>query len=365
MSGDSYKAAGVDYDVLDAAKRRAVEAARSTLGHPLGRGASVVVESMGEPASLVELGGLRLAVVLECLGTKSMIARAVEDELGLDRWDAVGVDTVAAIVNDLCCVGALPVALNAYIATGSAGWYSGSRHASLVAGWQSACEEAGAAWVGGESPTLAGLIAPDQADLAGSAVGRVPDDCEPWLGSRLAPGDDVVVVASNGLHANGASLARTVASRLPARWAEPLPNGRAFGDAVLDPSALYARFVGAALAAGSPVHYATHITGHGWRKLMRADRDLTYQVHTLPQVPAVLEFLAERAGLSPGEAYGTLNMGAGFVVFAASGAGDDLVGLAATCGYGALVAGKVEAGSRRVVLEPLGVVYESGELELR
>ena len=96
---------------------------------PSHAGASVVGASIGEPATLVELDGLTLAVVLECLGTKSMIAREVEDALGLDRWDTVGVDAVAAIVNDLCCVGALPLTLNAYFATGAAQWYAGSRHA--------------------------------------------------------------------------------------------------------------------------------------------------------------------------------------------------------------------------------------------
>ena len=135
----SYEAAGVDYDTLDAAKRLAIDLASSTLAGPQARGASVVGGSIGEPATLVQLGGLTLAVVLECLGTKSTIAREVEDAIGLDRWDAVGVDAVAAIVNDLCCVGAVPLTVNAYFATGSADWYTGTRHRSLVAGWARAC----------------------------------------------------------------------------------------------------------------------------------------------------------------------------------------------------------------------------------
>jgi phosphoribosylformylglycinamidine cyclo-ligase len=366
----SYEATGVDYHILDGAKRLAIDFASGTLSKPSARGASVVTSSIGEPATLVELGGLTLAVVLECLGTKSMIAREVEDALGLDRWDAVGVDAVAAIVNDLCCAGALPLTLNAYFATGSAQWYSGSRHRSLVRGWARACEAVGAAWVGGESPTLPGLVEPDQVDLAGCALGRIPEGGHAWLGAALEPGDEIVAAASSGLHANGASLARALAGSVSGRasgpgWAEELPSGRAFGEAVLDASVLYPPLVEAVIAAAVPVHYACHMTGHGWRKLMRAERELTYRIGVLPEVPEVLAFMVERAGLDEREAYGTFNMGAGFALFVAAGAGRDAVTACTSAGYEALVAGVVEEGARRVVLEPIGVTYQSSELELR
>ena len=134
---------------------------------------------------------------------------------------------------------------------------------------------------------------------------------------------------------------------------------------MLDPSVLYAGLVEAMFGAGVPVHYASHVTGHGWRKLMRADAELTYRVSALPPVPEVLAFMVDRHGLGTREAYGTFNMGAGFVVFVAHGAGAGAVEVAEAAGYTALLAGAVEAGRRRVVLEPIDVVYDSGELELR
>jgi phosphoribosylformylglycinamidine cyclo-ligase len=365
---DAYEAAGVDYGTLDAAKRLAMDLGAATLGLPAPRGATVVAGSIGEPATLIEVDGLTLAVVLECLGTKSMIARDVEDQIGLDRWAAVGIDAVAAIVNDLCCAGALPLTLNAYFATGSADWYSDSRHRSLMTGWSEACLDVGAAWVGGESPTLSGLVDPRQIDIAGSALGRVPVGAARWEGAALQSGDEIVFVASSGLHANGASLARAVAgspAACPGGWAEPLPSGRAFGDAVLDASVLYPALVDALYAAGVPVHYASHVTGHGWRKVMRAARSLTYRLTCLPEVPEVLSFIVSRAALGTREAYGTLNMGAGFSVFVAAGAGDAAVAAAEERGYSALLAGIVEDGPRRVVVEPLGFEFASGELELR
>jgi len=361
----AYERAGVDYGTLDAAKRTALASALSTTAVAARRGAHIDDASRGEPAVVIEVGGVTLGFVLECLGTKSTIAREYEELTGVDRFDAIGYDTVAAVVNDCCCVGALPFVVNAYFATGSASWYGGTRHRSLVAGWRRACEDAGAAWGGGESPTLSGLVTPDGIDLAGSAVGRVPEGVRALLGAELEPGDDIVLVASSGLHANGASLARAVAARSPEGLATPLASGRALGDALLDESVVYVPLVEQALAARLGLHYASHITGHGLRKLMRADRELTYRVERLPRVPEVLTFLADSAELAPRDAYGTLNMGAGFACFVARGEGDALVDIARGLGYAAEVSGQVERGPRRVVLDPVGVVYDAEDLELR
>ncbi|MHB1987503.1 MAG: AIR synthase related protein [Acidimicrobiales bacterium] len=368
-SRDAYRSAGVDYAVLDAAKRRSIGAVLSSLTNPelYKRGAVVVTGTIGEPAQLVEVDGTQLATVLECLGTKSEIAREVEESLGEDHWEAIGVDSVAAVVNDLCCVGALPLTVSAYLATGSSAWYSGSRHASLVAGWEQACAEVGAAWVGGESPGLSGIIAESAVDIAGSALGRIPAGGRAWLGERVVPGDEIVLVSSSGLHANGASLARAVADGLPGHWGTRLPSGRSFGEAVLQPSVLYVGLVAALQEASSnaAVHYASHVTGHGLRKLMRADCSLTYRVTKLLPVPEVLSWLSTAAQLDDATAYATFNMGAGFALFTAAGSGDSVVTTAEALGLRALVAGRVEAGERRVILEPLGITYSSEELELR
>ncbi len=363
--GTRYEQAGVDYEVLDAAKRIALRAAGTTSQNAARLGATVIDASRGEPAVVVSLGEVHLGFVLECLGTKSMIASKYLEEANVNRFDAIGYDTVAAIVNDCCCVGALPFVVNAYFATGAASFYAGTRHAQLVAGFQRGCDDAGAAWGGGESPTLAGLVDPNEIDLAGSAVGLVPPGSAPILGDRLVHGDEIVFIGSSGLHANGASLVRSVADELADGLATELPSGRTFGDAVLDPSVIYVGLVEALLRESVDVHYLSHITGHGLRKVMRASADLCYRIHTLPEVPEVLAFLVEQAQLSPHEAYGTLNMGVGFAVYVAKGEGDRVVRLAVDAGLSAVVAGQVEDGPREVILEPLGVVFAGEELELR
>lgn len=361
----TYRAAGVDYSTLDAGKRQAMAKALATSPLLAAHGAQALDASRGEPAFVFELAGQTLAFVLEGLGTKSIVARHVHERLGVNRFADVAYDTVAAILNDLCCVGALPLVVNAYFATGSSEWYrDGERSQALLDGWQRACVDAGCAWGGGESPSLAGLVHEHDIELAGSAVGAVPAGHAPILGDELAAGDEIVLVASSGLHANGASLARLLADRLPDGYATSLPSGRTLGEALLDPSVMYVPLVAAALQRRIPLTYISHITGHGLLKLMRRTQALTYRISQLPPVPEVLSFLVSASALDDHAAYSTFNMGAGFALYCAAGAGASLVALAGDLGLRALLAGHVEEGPRQVLVEPVGVRYGGDELEL-
>jgi phosphoribosylformylglycinamidine cyclo-ligase len=366
MSEHRYAAAGVSYDLLDAAKKLAAAEAMATTGLLHHRGGSGMDSSRGEPAFVFQLGDRTLALVLECLGTKSVIARQYLDAGGQDRFGHIGHDAVAAIVNDLCCVGAMPLVVNAYFAAGSSSWQHdpSGRYSSLVTGWRRACEMAGAAWGGGETSSLAGIVLPDEIDIAGAAVGEVPAGRAAILGQDLAPGDEIVLIASTGLHANGASLARALAAELPDGYLTRLPGGREYGDALLDPTVIYVPLVELLLKRNVPVSYLSHITGHGLRKVMRARKELTYRIYKLPPLPEVLQFLVERTGMNPHEAYGTFNMGAGFAVFCAAGSGQDVVDAASEAGMTGIVAGSVATGARRVIIEPLAITYETDELQL-
>jgi phosphoribosylformylglycinamidine cyclo-ligase len=113
------------------------------------------------------------------------------------------------------------------------------------------------------------------------------------------------------------------------------------------------------------VHYLTNITGHGWRKLMRHPTSFVYRLTTLPPVPLVLQFIVENAGLDLFEAYGTLNMGAGFAIFVPAIQAAQTIVVAERHGVKAYQAGKVEKGKKQVVIEPLGVIYEGESLNLR
>ena len=267
---------------------------------------------------MFELDGRAFAFVVEGLGTKSIIARQVLERQGINRFGEVAYDTVAAILNDLCCVGALPLVVNAYFATGASEWYrEPERAAALLEGWRRACADAGCAWGGGESPSLPGLLDERDIELAGAAVGVVPEGRSPILGAELRAGDEIVLVASSGLHANGASLARLLAGALPDGYATALPSGVTLGEALLEPSVMYVPLVSALLQAGLEVTYVSHVTGHGLLKLMRPAKPLTYRIERLPEVPEVLSFLVAQAGLDPHAAYSTFNMGSGYALYCA------------------------------------------------
>jgi phosphoribosylformylglycinamidine cyclo-ligase len=368
----AYRRAGVDYAVLDAGKRDALSEALATSHWLAAAGGRALDESRGEPAFVLRFAGSTLAFVLETLGTKSMLAREYHElggDAGANHFADIAYDTVAAVLNDLICVGALPLVVNAYFATGSSAWYANAERAgALLAGWRRACDDAQCAWGGGESPALAGLLGSDDIELAGSAVGFVPPPGEPLLGGELAPGDEIVLVPSNGLHANGASLARQIAGGLPEGLLTPLSadsGAERFGAALLRPSFLYVELIRRLLGdAQVRLTYLSHITGHGLLKLMRPRRELTYRIAALPPVPPVLRFLAEHAGLDAPAAYSTLNMGAGFAVYCQAGHGVHVVRIARELGLDALLAGAVEEGPRQVILEPVDVTFASDQLAL-
>jgi phosphoribosylformylglycinamidine cyclo-ligase len=360
----AYRQAGVDYAVLDEGKRRAVRAAQQTSEQLTKRGGCVIDASRGESAFVFQVHGQMLAMVLEGLGTKSIIARAVAEE-GSSHFDDVAYDTVAAIINDLCCVGARPLVVSAYFATGTPDWFQHEDwHRQLIDGWFQACVDAGCTWGGGESPALSDLVDADEIELAGSAIGVIAEGHEPILGNSLGEGNEIVLVESTGLHANGASLARMVAEQLDAGYATRLPSGTSFGEALLRRSHMYSELVESILEARVPVTYMSHLTGHGFLKLMRPTHELTYRIKKLLPVPEVHKFLVEQANMSERVAFSTFNMGHGFAIYCAERSGARVVEAANKKGLNAIVAGHVESGERSIVIEPLGITYGSDELRL-
>jgi phosphoribosylformylglycinamidine cyclo-ligase len=363
----TYAASGVDYGLLDPFKRAAQEAAAGTAGNLARFGLREVPGTRGESAYLIEAPDFFLAHVEEGLGTKNRVADVMAGLTGRGFYDAIGQDTVAMIVNDLITVGALPVAVAMHLAVGTSDWFRDARRAEdLVRGFRRACDLAGATWGGGETPTLKGIVAPGEAVLAGSAVGIVRPK-ERLIRGDLTAGDRIVILAASGIHANGLTLAARVAEGLPAGYGTPIPGGRTYGEALLDPTPIYVPAVEAILAAGIVPHYAANITGHGWRKLMRAPEPFVYRIERIPEVPPVLEFLRTEGRLSDEEAYGNLNMGAGFALFLAAGEAARACELSRRAGIEAFDAGEVEkrGGEKRVIIRPKGIEFGGESLKIR
>ena len=364
-----YRGSGVDYDLIDPLKVTAQRAAAATASHLAAHGFSEVQASRGESAYVVDIGPYYLASIVECLGSKALVADEMHRLTGKTYYDSIAQDTIAMAVNDLITVGATPLVVQAYWGAGGSDWFAdGPRAAALVAGWKRACDRCGVAWGGGETPALAGIVAPGRIDLAASCTGLVNPKARLSVGDALAPGDAIVLLESSGIHANGVSLARKLVERLSDGYLTPLPDSAApigYGEALLAPTLLYSPVTEALYRAGIVPHYCANITGHGWRKLLRHPAAHRYRIDVLPEVPAVLKFIQQHAGLDDREAYSTFNMGAGFALFVAAADAQRTVAVAAEQGVRAWHAGTVEAGAREVVIEPLGIRYASEDLQLR
>ena len=366
----SYEQAGVNYDLIDPLKVSAQRAAAATAGHLAAHGFAEVKASRGESAYVVDVGPFYIASIVECLGSKALVADEMATLTGRSWYEGIAQDTIAMAVNDLITVGATPLVVQAYWAAGGSDWFADrARAQALVAGWKKACDTCQVAWGGGETPALAGIVEGGRIDLAASCTGLINPKQRLSVGDRLAAGDLIVLLDSSGIHANGLSLARKLLERLPGGWLteiDPVDQpGLTYGEALLAPTVLYSPVTEALWAAGIVPHYCANITGHGWRKLLRHPGAFTYRIHTVPPVPPVLQFIQRHARQDDREAYGTLNMGAGFALFLAAGDAERAVQIAQGLGIGARVAGAVEAGDKQVLIEPLGIRFGNDDLQLR
>lgn len=367
MTGLSYESSGVNYDRLDAFKRACQRAAATTTAalalHDLSEPPAV----RGESAYLLETPGEFLAHVEEGLGTKNLVADAMLQLTGQSFYRAIGIDTVATITNDLITCGALPISVAMHAAVGDANWFGHPQRSSdLAEGFAEGCRLSNAVWGGGETPALKGIVQPEAIVLAGSAIGRIAPKSNRITGD-VREGDAIIFLASSGVHTNGLTLCRALADRLPQGYLTPISDGRSYGQALLDPSVVYVRFIAACQQAGIHLHYVAHVTGHGWRKLMRLDAPFVYRITHVPQPPPIFQFIMQAGPVDLREAYATFNMGVGFALYVDPADAEQCLALARQLGYAASLAGSVQrqGGRKAVEILPLGLTFEADTLQVR
>lgn len=366
--GSQSQPSSVDYSTIDPFKVEAQRLAALSDVNIARLGLEIVRATRGESALVVEATSGRaiplFGGVVETLGTKSLVA----DEVGHNGryfYDTLAQDTVAMIVNDAATMGLIPVIVGQLLLVGSSDWFTNyDRALELVQGWANACDLARCVYGPGETAAISGVVNDDCAAISGFALGILPT-----FGSRIrgnvSTGDAIVLFESAGIHANGLTNARALAASLPEGYKTKLDSGRSYGEALLDPTLIYSPVVEDVLMAGIEVHYAVHVTGHGWRKLMRASEQCSYVIDVLPDVPEVLSFIVDRADMSLDAAYGTFNMGAGFALYVPEDSVESVIEIAADSGIRAWRGGRVVGGRRRVVLDELGVTFEGESLQLR
>lgn len=366
--GLTYVGAGVKYGKMDPFKQLAIQLARATSFNLDRLGFREVPESRGESAYLVETPDNYLAHVQEGLGTKILVADAMYRLTDKSYYHYIAQDTVAMIVNDMATTGAMPVSVAMHLAAGSSDWFGDEKRClDLLLGWQSACRLAGCAWAGGETSTLKDIVMPGAVELSGSAIGIIQLRGKRIMGD-IQDGDAIVFIGSSGIHANGLTLARSIADRVENGYQAELSDGRTFGDALLDPTVIYVPLIRKCLVAGATLHYIVNITGHGLRKLMRLPVPAEYVVEHIPKPQPVFQFIQEY--VDNREAYGNLNMGAGYAIYVPQGLqADGVIRCANQLGMTALKAGHICMGEtvkkRKVIIQPLDLEYSADELEIR
>ena len=304
---NAYAAAGVDIEAGD----RAVELMKA---HVARTRRPEVLGGLGGFAGFFDASAFTrfehpvLATSTDGVGTKVAIAQA------MDRHDTIGFDLIGMLVDDLVVVGAEPLFVTDYIATGKV---VPERIAAIVSGIAAACEVAGAALLGGETAEHPGLLEPDEYDIAGATTGVV--ERAAILGpERVRPGDVVIGLASSGLHSNGYSLVRHVLLD-QAGWSldRDVPElGATLGETLLTPTRVYARDI-LALIETAPVHAISHITGGGLAnnlvRVLPAGIAVTLDRSSWSPAP-VFRTVQRVGGIAQADIEATLNMGVGMAV---------------------------------------------------
>ena len=339
----SYAAAGVDIE----AGYRGVELMKKHVARTMIPG---VVSGIGGFGGLFapDVSGMKEPVLVsgtDGVGTKIRLAQL------LDRHDTIGIDCVAMCVNDIICCGARPLFFLDYIAIGK---NEPEKVASIVSGVAEGCVQSGCALIGGETAEHPGLMAPEDYDLAGFAVGVV--DREKIIdGSRVAEGDVLIGLTSSGVHSNGFSLVRKVFDIEHAGLNTPMDElqGKSLGEALLAPTKLYVKPVLALIDGGVDLHGASHITGGGfYENIPRClPKGMTAKIDkSALWIDPIFRMIQRLGNIPEHDMFNTFNMGTGMVLVVAKEDVDKAVAALNSEGEGARVIGEIVAGDAGVEL---------------
>ena len=362
----TYAGSGVNYQELDPAKKLAQEGALKTAKNLRKIGYKEIYNTRGESAFVWEQGNFLMASVIEGLGTKNLVADITSKITKKTYYDIIGHDTVATIINDLISVGAKPLTINAYWAVGQSNWFKNTKRIKdLIKGWGNACNLAGATWGGGETPTLKGIISEESIDLGGSAIGVISSKKNLITDKKIKIGDRILLLKSNGINANGLSLAREVARNLPKGYSTKLSNGKIYGEALITKTNIYAKLLEDLRKNKIDIHYISNITGHGLRKIMRARQSFTYIIEKIFNPQKIFLFIQKNAHLSDYEMYQTFNMGMDYALFIPEKDIEKTQKIIKKHKFQSINAGHIKKGERQVIIKPKNIIFKGETLNIR
>lgn len=305
----TYSESGVDIDLEANTVNELASKLKSTLKY------RDIITDSGHYAALVRLGEKAIAMSTDGVGSKILIAEM------MNKYDTIGIDCIAMVVNDILCVGAEPIALVDYLAVEQP---SPEMAAEIAEGLVKGAEESKISIIGGETASLPGII--KNFDLAGTGIGFVDAD-KIITGENIKPGNVLIGIESNGIHSNGYSLARkAIFEDAGLTIDDKMPNSNVtIGEELLKPTTLYVEPIVALLKKNYKINGLAHITGGGVTNLKRLNKNVGYDINNLPEVPEIFKLIYSQ-NVPLEEMYKVFNMGIGFVVIADEEDADKIIG---------------------------------------
>lgn len=359
----------VNYALLDAFGKQALRTFSSTWKNPNKSGIRLLEESIGETAQVFDIKFddkiIRIAKNAEILGTKVAVAVEMARRNPVNTFKyfkAIGQDTANMSFNDVLAVGSQPFSYSSVITVGDSNFLkNGNIVGGILSGLEKAANDNQACIAGGETGTLKGIVLPEQADLSGCSLGRI-NPIERFVhGGNVMPGDVLYGVVVNTPCANGFTAIREVAEKLPQGYFTEMQSGELFGEAVLRPTPSFSPVINALFDAGVDIHYLQPITGHGFKKIARSRKKLTYVINNLPEIPEIFQFIQREQNIDDKELVETYNGGIGFMAYVA---GEDkrVPTIVREHGMEIVKMGYVDKGPKRILVESLGIKYTKKDL---
>ncbi len=335
-SAPRYAQSGVDLDHDEAFIDEVKEISRSTFRPE-------VLSSVGGFAGLFKTPDRYknpiFVTATDGVGTKLKLAAQIQ------RYDTIGIDCVAMVVNDLVVQGGEPVIFLDYLAMGK---LDTEIAAETLRGLAEGCRRAGCALLGGETATMPGVYPPGEVELVGFSVGVVERDLV-IDGSSIGEGDVLLGIASSGFHSNGYSLVRQVveegirAGRIDL-FAENPELNTTLASAILAPTRIYVKPILNVLRDFS-VNGIVHVTGGGFdgnvpRVLPKAVR-ARIDTDAWPR-PGVYGWLQKQAEIPESEMLRVFNCGIGMILIVPRSECEDIAQRLSGLGERAYVIGEIE-----------------------
>jgi phosphoribosylformylglycinamidine cyclo-ligase len=302
-------------------------------GNALVRAIAPLAKATRRPGANADLGGFGGFFDLKAAGFNDPLLVAANDGVGTKlklaiesgKHDGVGIDLVAMCVNDLIVQGAEPLFFLDYYASGK---LDQDVAVAVIASIAEGCKQAGCALIGGETAEMPGMYSDGDYDLAGFCVGAVERD-QVLTADKVAAGDVILGLASSGIHSNGFSLVRRLATDKGWKLDRPalFDSEILLIDALMAPTRIYVKQLLPLVRSGK-VHAMAHITGGGL--LENIPRILPEGLHAhvnadlWPQ-PRLMAFLQAQGNIEPEEMARTFNCGIGMAVVVAADEVDDVM----------------------------------------